>query len=641
MFNYSFTFQIFDRVSPVLMRISQQYSGTVSLMDRLTTRFQSGFSRVAQTVEQLKRKMGFAKEGQSIDSLRQKLDALTKKRDLMVGTSEIRRANREIDLLERRMDRMQRLGRSSGSGGGGSGGLFSGLKGMLMGGALIAGIGQFAKAGMDREQTQMAFQQILKTPEATKQVFDQLNKFADKTPYTNEQVYGAGRSLLVAGLTKDQMMPKMNTLGNVAAGVQTDFGELVDIYGKSKQKGFADTSDIWQYTDRKIPILAALQKVTGKDNATILKMAEQRKITSDLIDKAFEAMGGKGGQYDGMLETLSNSAGGKLSTFLGTMSNKIAEWSATQNSKLGSLFDFGTQLITNLGPVEEAFGRLIDAFNPLWESFRGLLEMLGLVGKEGSAASLVIDVLAGTLNALAYVVSALTTPFGQILLALAGVFKVIMLVQTGLTILRTAGITSLMTAMKALWGVMLANPITAILIGITALAVGVKWAYDNLDWFRYGLIRVWEVGKSVFGSLGKAWDAFKKGDFRGVGKAFANGWNEGLENAEKAIAADKLARQLEAQQGKGKKKVSTPGLSANGTAPGAGVSPAKDLDKAAGVSATVGGSKSTTITINVNKLIEKSEIHVNHFKEGINELEETIQDAILRALNSANSVATP
>lgn len=71
---------------------------------------------------------------------------------------------------------------------------------------------------------------------------------------------------------------------------------------------------------------------------------------------------------------------------------------------------------------------------------------------------------------------------------------------------------------------MLVNPFGLILAGLVTVGTMLKWAYDNVDWFREELIKMWKVAKSIFSGLGAAWDAFKNGDFDGLKKALSASW---------------------------------------------------------------------------------------------------------------------
>lgn len=60
------------------------------------------------------------------------------------------------------------------------------------------------------------------------------------------------------------------------------------------------------------------------------------------------------------------------------------------------------------------------------------------------------------------------------------------------------------------------------------------------------------------------------------------------------------------------------------------------LGQAAGLDATVSGAQRKTVIINVQSLIQKSEIHVAQVNEAISDLEGKVTDALLRVLNSAS-----
>ena len=55
---------------------------------------------------------------------------------------------------------------------------------------------------------------------------------------------------------------------------------------------------------------------------------------------------------------------------------------------------------------------------------------------------------------------------------------------------------------------------------------------------------------------------------------------------------------------------------------------------------TAGGSRPTSITINLQKLQDKIEIHSTNLKEGVAEMESTLIEALLRVLNSANKAVS-
>lgn len=628
---YEWAIRLQDLVSPTLQRISQQYGASVSRWDRLTSRFRSSFAGASQ----------------SVDQLRRKLDALKGKRDLMVDTRQIRRANREIEVLERRLNRLQTAGTRGNGGGSGGGG--SGLLGNLVRGALpalgvaglIAGAGSAFGSGMNREQTQLQFQQFLKTPEATKAMFGQLNQFADKTPFTNEEVYGAGRSMLAARIDPAELNQKLQNVGNMSAASGKQFGDLSEAYAKIKSKGFIDGGELHQEFGGTL-LMEQLKKNLKLDGEGLFKAAEKRQIKFDDVDKAIADLTNGNGDYAGSLDKLANSAGGKLSTFLGTMGNKIAEWAATQNSTLGKIFDFGTEFLSKMQPIEDAVAGLMVAFKPLGDSLYGLMLTFGLVSEKGTAVEGVINAIAGVFRALTTVVQVFASPIGQVVLLLAGVLKGAMMLNAGLLVLRAQGITSLIGALRALWVVMLANPVTAILVGFALIGVGLKLAYDNVEWFRRAVDGAWTFIKEMFVNMGVILRALLmptpanlQAAFAAIGKA----WNRATEVADQADQDRKRQRAENDRDDRGHvyspktKKERIGSLAASGSG--------SSIGKAGGVSATTGGTKSTSITINFSgKMVDHLTIHAAGVQQGLGELEAQVQDLFMRVLYSGTALDT-
>ena len=74
------------------------------------------------------------------------------------------------------------------------------LIGAFSGGVVLAGVGKYApsilKMGSALEDTRVQFTNFLKSKELADEYIDVLNEFANVTPYANEQVLKAGRTLM-------------------------------------------------------------------------------------------------------------------------------------------------------------------------------------------------------------------------------------------------------------------------------------------------------------------------------------------------------------------------------------------------------------------------------------------------------------
>ena len=657
---YEFAIRLQDMMSPALRRVAQTYNATVSGMERANGRIQSGFSRAAQSVEQLRRKLTFGKEIRSVDSLKGKLDDLTKRRNISIDSHEIKRLNREIVSTEKEMQKLQHMGGGKGGDAGGGmmgkllgGGAIAGqIAGYVTGAAIIAGAGAAIDSGMKAEQMKMAYGQF--AGDQAEPLYADLNKFANDTAFSNEEILKAGRTMLAAGYKANEVVDMSRTIGNVAAGAGKSYEDMVGAVAKIKQKGFVDGGELHQEFGG-TPLMEVLKKNLGVDGEELFKMAEKHQIKYSDLAKAMVDMTSGDGIFAGYLEKDMNTTQGKLSTFLGTIMFKVSQVAEALNPLIKMFLNLGNGILTAMEPVFDAIMNLFKAFGPLFEAIGTLLALFGLGGDGAGALTVIMQLLATAINAVAWVVGLLATAIqflvdNPIMLFVTSAALIIMnlgtIVGWVITLIGwvSTAFTWIITLAEGFWAfsaAMLACPAVWIVAAIAAIVAGILWLWDNVEGFRHALIKLWEVAKAVFGSIGKAWGALMKGDFAGVGKAFADGIKTGLANADIKIKADRAQRAA----GNAPKVPTAPGVKKPDMpkAPGAGDGKGGKKDgvgKKAGVDATTGGTKSTTITINIKSLVERLNINAGNVRDGVQDMEGQVVDAMLRVANSANSMAT-
>lgn len=158
---------------------------------------------------------------------------------------------------------------------------------------------------------------------------------------------------------------------------------------------------------------------------------------------------------------------------------------------------------------------------------------------------------------------------------------------------------------------------------------------------------IWDLAKNVFGSIGDlikaafsldgqgikdAINRLKGGfsDFgKNVGKAFNDAYDAEMEASRKAEAA------------KNKKSRPDPNA-AGGEVPTVEVPAVTPPDPTGGSLATVSGGKADSggkvrnVTVNVDKLVERFEIHTTNLSEDLGKVKEMVGEALLSALNDVN-----
>lgn len=174
-------------------------------------------------------------------------------------------------------------------------------------------IGQTIRLGKEMEMTRIAFNTMLGSAEKGAQTIALLQKFADFTPFNNDEVIKSGRLLLNAGFATDQLTKKLTMIGDVASGVNQPLVDMVMIYTKAANQGKIQAEELQQLGERGVPILQQFSKMLGLSASEIMELGSKGKLTFDLLDEAFEKMTSEGGQYFNLMEKQSRSLEGKWS----------------------------------------------------------------------------------------------------------------------------------------------------------------------------------------------------------------------------------------------------------------------------------------------------------------------------------------
>jgi hypothetical protein len=181
---------------------------------------------------------------------------------------------------------------------------------------------------------------MLKSADKADAMLKDIRKFAAETPFNNTELTDASRKLIAYGLSAEQVIPTLRTLGDVSAATQTSVGDLAYLYGTLAAQQRAYSRDIYQFANRGIPICEALARVLGKSVAEVKDLVEEGKCRVPEVVKAFKSMTEGKGIYAGLTARQAD-------TFAGVREQLV---DALQVGKI----KFGKILIEELGLKEGA-----------------------------------------------------------------------------------------------------------------------------------------------------------------------------------------------------------------------------------------------------------------------------------------------
>lgn len=162
------------------------------------------------------------------------------------------------------------------------------------------------------EMTTLAFEVMLKSGDKARAMLADIRRFAATTPFNTQELTDASRKLIAYGIAGDQVMPTLRMLGDVASATQTPISDLAYLYGTLNAQQRAYSRDIYQFSNRGIPIYEELAKVLGKSVGETRDLIEEGKVGFPEVVRAFKAMTEGEGRYAGLTRRQSGTMAGQL-----------------------------------------------------------------------------------------------------------------------------------------------------------------------------------------------------------------------------------------------------------------------------------------------------------------------------------------
>jgi tape measure domain-containing protein len=215
----------------------------------------------------------------------------------------------------------------------------------------LAALGAAAvKSAADLETLETSFISLTGGAEQAKNMVEQLNTFAAKTPFQLEEIGKAARQLIAAGTGIDEVNTQLQFLGDIAATSGSSIDEIAAIFAKVQAKGKVELENLNQLAERGIPIFTALSEATGLLPSELGAGA----VSVEQFNKTLKSFAEQGGFAEGAMARLSQTAAGQFSTALDNLKKAGAELG---NVMLPTI----KKLITNVTDLTKRFTAMDDS----------------------------------------------------------------------------------------------------------------------------------------------------------------------------------------------------------------------------------------------------------------------------------------
>lgn len=643
------------------LSLKDQVTGTLTKIGITNNRQLEIWGKVQQKVTAADNTM--RKCGVSIGSLRERIEALRAEREwIPAGNIQaIRRTNTEVRKLERQLYKLEsaRGGRIRSM----LSNAFNSIPfaNVLTNPIVVAGTAGFKalQQGFEREKVKVAFDVLIGDQGRSGALLSEIKQFGMLTPYMTADLQDSAKMMLSFGIASDKIMPNLKAIGDIAMGDREKMNALTLAFSQMTSTGKLMGQDLLQMINAGFNPLTEISRTSGKSVAVLKDEMSKGKITAEMVTEAFFSATHAGGQFYGMTEKMGQSKAGKWSTLLGKGTDLLLK-----------LYDLIEPLVLPaMNALDKLIGWVGNGLELLSTAIRGVTSGFGWwldKLREGNQPVTITTILLGSLAAA----MAAMTVKAKAMALWAGIVKVATWAWAG--------------ASNALNLSLWMNPITWIIAAIIAL-IGIiayvaytteGWGatWDNTmkwirlsfaqagEWLRLKWLQIQDFFMSGFEVIAKGWYKLqslwdKDGAREGLAKIEANRNTRAAEIAAAKGKIDELAAQRKAidiwqvkSNGKtlsdvtaglkrtlGIETPAVPGMAAKGTGGGTGA----EGDSSGGGNGTAssiatGGSKNTSITINLRSLVENL-IFEGGYEGSREDMQHDLESRLIRVLEMAAS----
>lgn len=196
-------------------------------------------------------------------------------------------------------------------------------------GAILGATGAFAGiykpmdiAG-DYEQTQIAFETMLKSGEKANKFLQEASAFANKTPFEFPELINSSKLLLAFGFDAKDVLSTLSTIGDAASGLgagSEGIDRITRALGQMKAKGRVQAEELLQLQEMGVPANQILQEELGLTADQVANIGKEGIESGKAIDALLRGMDKR---YGGMMQNQSKTAKGMISTIKDTLSNGL------------------------------------------------------------------------------------------------------------------------------------------------------------------------------------------------------------------------------------------------------------------------------------------------------------------------------
>ncbi len=236
-------------------------------------------------------------------------------------------AERGLANLHQQVSGLGALFQGGAAAGAGFGVALAGINAAIGGLSSVFGAVSGAAIGFNNtlQQSSIAFTTMLGSAQAAGAFLQQLQQFANTTPFEFPELVTASQRMLAMGFAAKDVVPLLTDVGNAASALgagKEGIDRVTTALGQMNARTRVSAEEMNQLTEAGIPAWRILADAVGKPIPVVQKLAEQGQIASDVFINAFDKFARA--NWGDMMEKQSHTFEGAMSTIKDVTRSTIA-----------------------------------------------------------------------------------------------------------------------------------------------------------------------------------------------------------------------------------------------------------------------------------------------------------------------------
>ncbi len=266
-----------------------------------------------------------------------------------------------------------------------------------------------------------SFKTMTGSAEEAGNIMTRIKEIAKTTPFETQGLAETTQLLMNYGLTADDAINQMRTLGDISQGSAEKMNRIATAYGQMSSAGKVSLQDVKQMIEAGFNPLNEISTTTGESMSSLYDRISKGTISVDEITASMQRSTAEGGKYFGSMSAQSQTTSGKLST----LKDSFNEATGALTVSLIPVLQSGIDLLTKLS---DWFGNLNEGQQ------KTILTVLGFIAAIGPLLSIIgfvidkLPIIIYLVKSVGMAMTFMASPIGIVIAIIASLVATIMYV---------------------------------------------------------------------------------------------------------------------------------------------------------------------------------------------------------------------